>query len=138
MRNNFDVIDIVYSYLKPFETELSGGLYKMKRPFNSKKEDIVINTLAINDEDAQRVTVNVNIHVPDLFVNIDGIEQKQPNFKRLQELVTKITPTIQEVYKDDYNFWIEWQQVIQDQAIADNHYCNIRLVFKSHKSYFFN
>jgi hypothetical protein len=54
---------------------------------NSDKEDVVINSLPINNSQMQSGVFNVNIHVPNLVLNINGnIDTTQPNHERIKQL----------------------------------------------------
>lgn len=135
MRTNIEVIDLIYQILKPLEEGLSGGIYKIQRPANSNKEDIVINSLILASGDIQKGTFNINIHVPDLLIKLENQVQNQPDLKRLKELNKLVKSKIDEIYNEDYNLFVIWENTLKD-IDAKNHYINIRIQFISYKAYF--
>lgn len=135
MRTNIEVIDLIYQILKPLEEGLSGGIYKIQRPANSNKEDIVINSLILASGDIQKGTFNINIHVPDLLIRFKNQTQNQPDLKRLKELNKLVKSKIDEIYNKDYNLFVLWENTLKD-IDAKNHYINIRIQFISYKAYF--
>lgn len=135
MRTNIEVIDLIYQILKPLEEGLSGGIYKIQRPANSNKEDIVINSLILASGDIQKGTFNINIHVPDLLIRFKNQTQNQPDLKRLKELNKLVKSKIDEIYNEDYNLFVLWENTLKD-IDAKNHYINIRIQFISYKAYF--
>jgi hypothetical protein len=48
---------------------ISGSVYMFERPKNSVKQDIVLNTLALTNDQLQQGVFNVNIHSP----NVKGV-----------------------------------------------------------------
>lgn len=129
----FDVVDIVYARLKNgvLAAAINGGVYKEQRPVNSQKEDVVVNSLPINNLDMQTGVVNVNIHVPNLNVVVNGTtDPEQPNWARLKPLAALGVIDLTDVWAEDYNFNIQQQVFIKDDEYKD-HYINIRLDFFS-------
>lgn len=133
-RTGLDVVDIIRNYLalsglmtdtlKP-----NGGLYKFQRPQNSVKEDVVVNLLVQARGQVQQGVINVNIHVPNLSLPTNPVDNTQPNVPRLKYLTGLANAALEEVYGDDYNF-----EVQQDNLFADEnnqHYSNIRITFTS-------
>src|SRR5688572_11465347 len=95
MRTTFDIVDIIYPVLKTnaaLTAALTGSVYKTDgRPINSDKEDIVIGSLPINNEQLQQAVMNINIHVPNLDLLLNGVQDKtKPNLKRLKELTALV------------------------------------------------
>ena len=83
--------------------KISGKIYKDKRPTESQKEDIVINSLTMTNEFLQKGVFNVNCYVPMLSIkNTNGIIQKQKNAKRLKEITNAVYSALDEVWNDDY------------------------------------
>jgi hypothetical protein len=64
MRTTFDVADMIYNILNAaaVNNAIDGMIYKGKKPVNSEKQDIVINTLPISNDDTQRITVIINCY----------------------------------------------------------------------------
>jgi hypothetical protein len=130
MINTLDIIDVLWarantSNLKP---SLSGGIYKNRRPASSDKEDLVINSLPVNNEQLQVAVANVNIHVPDITVNVNNIQDRQPNHERLKILTGLAIPIFTDQWVGDYHYDVQQQTIIQDEE-ANSHYINIRIEF---------
>lgn len=132
MKTSFDVVDLIYAYLRdnsPVKQLLSGGVYKHLRPINSKTEDVVINSLGLNNAVVQNGVANVNVYVPNLILNINGMQDTtQPNHKRLKELTAVLIEVLHEVWIGDYMFEVQQEQPIFD---PDGSATNIRLNFFS-------
>jgi hypothetical protein len=134
MKTTFDIENILYQYLKAsaLATEITGGIYKRQKPVNSANEDIVINCLPVNNLQLQRAVANVNIHVPNKPVFVNGVnDTSHPDHSRLQELAGIAEPILQDhSVGQDYGFSIQQQQLIQDEG-SDFHYINFRIDFYS-------
>ncbi len=131
MRTTFDCIDILYQKIKnsTVVNVISGKVYKNTRPLNSRTEDIVIGSLPINNEDIQQTVLNVNIHVPNLKLSIDGnIDNSQANFVRLQDLTELVIQQIDDITNVDYWYNVQQQTIFED---LEEHYTNIRVNFYS-------
>ena len=133
-RTSFDAVDIVYAKLTEpaFKSLLllTGGCYKTVRPVDSKAEDIVVNSLGLPNKDVQQGVVNVNIHAPNLNLQISGKQDTtQPDTVRLQALTSLVTGQIKEFYSSDY--WFLLQQVSGLLEDEQGYYINIRIDFFS-------
>lgn len=130
MKTQFDQINALYKILdeSSIKTVINGAIYKLRRPVNSKKEDVVINSVTIGEGNVQAGVVNVNIHVPDIKVKIDGDTQSQPNTKRLGELTALAFGILEEVCSDEYSFYIASSNIIEESEI-NSHFQNIRIIF---------
>ena len=129
---SLDAVDKVYLQVRdtPFTAALRGGLYKMKRPVNSIAEDAVINSLGMPNKDVQQGVVNLNIHLPNLSLEINGKQDNsQPDFIRAQQLAALAIQQVKEFYTEDYWFVFQQQNIIQsdDTEII----VNIRIDFYS-------
>lgn len=131
MKTTSDVIDLAYSivYESSLRTEITGVIYKRKRRLNSELEDIVINSLPLGNLDVQQGVINVNIHVPDLKLPTNPVDF-QPDTARLKELGSIGANLFKKLYKDDYLFEVENENVIQDDH---DHFVNLRVSFYSPK-----
>ncbi|MEX6691257.1 hypothetical protein QTN47_27355 [Danxiaibacter flavus] len=127
MITTFDIVDIVWNQINNSElkTIITGDVYKEARPVNSNVEDIVINCLPVNNEQLQEAVANVNIHVPNLKIKVDNIQDSQPNLERLKDL-TRIAVDLLSAWGEDYNYEVQ-QQVLFSEG--DQHYLNIRIEF---------
>ncbi len=130
MKTTLDTVDIVWSRLdaSPLKAEITGGIFKHQRPTGSVKEDVVINGLPINNLQVQSAIVNVNIHVPALFIDFEGTQTQQPDNVRLNELSVLAIAALSDVWSQDYNYDVQQQILIMDTDPTD-FYVNIRLEF---------
>lgn len=137
MITTIDLNNVVYRLLSAAKADLklTGGIYKDDdRPENSDKEDISINTIDLtNDYPPQIATSNVNIHVPDLTVVIDGTPQHKVNQKRLNELTTLVVKLINETHIPGYGHRTAGQTLIKDVDVSFQHYVNIRVSWSIHE-----
>ena len=91
MKTALDAVDIVWKkiYGSALKTEITGKVYKHRKPAGSDKEDVVVNCPTINNTQLQQGLVNVNIYVPNIPITIAGIaDDSQPDHARLKELAT--------------------------------------------------
>lgn len=131
MITTLDLVDIIWQRLNgsPLKTAISGGLYKHRRPAGSQTEDVVINSLPINNVQLQTGIANVNIHVPNLTIEASGVQDsKQPNSIRLQELAAIAIEALSDVWAGDYNYDVQQQTLLEDEEAGD-YYINIRIEF---------
>lgn len=128
MKTTLDIVDILFTALdsSSLKTAITGTLCKHKRDFNSNKEDVVINSLPVNNEQLQQGIANVNIHVPDIDILINGGSSKQPNHLRMQELAAIAVDILENNYQANLFFTVQQQQTFEDPAAGD-HYINIRI-----------
>lgn len=131
MKTTLNLVDILWQRINasPLKTAVTGGVYKHRRPTASQKEDVVINCLPINNEQLQQGIANVNIHVPNKAIAVNGIQDNtQPDHERLSELTELAITSLTDVWQDDYQFDIEQQQFFADEEAGD-HYINLRIEF---------
>lgn len=97
MKSAIDVIVDVYSLVNvPAVTSaISGEVYQLERPDNSKKQDVVIGLLGADNEWLQEATVNVKIHVPNL-------KSGKADLNNLERIVNIVTPLIDGKYMDSF------------------------------------
>lgn len=131
-----EIVNDLYQFIKESSLEQAlksgGGVYKLKRPTASTKEDVVINCLPVPNTQLQTTLANVNLHVPDLSIPQNGTVTLMPDTKRLDELAAIAWELLQENYENDDYHW-ELQQMsnpIEDE-VAGSHYINIRIEFYS-------
>lgn len=134
MKNSvFDGKQWIYDLLNINEVKsnISGKIYKNKRPTESKLEDIVINSILMDNSFLQDGTFNVNCYVPFLSVTINNISQSMPNEKRLSEIFQIVNPLLDDVFKDDFNLTIERHETI-DVETEKASYINFRINLKAY------
>lgn len=129
---SLDAIDKVYLNLQgsSFATALRGSIYKMKRPVNATSEDAVINSLGMPGDQIQQGLVNLNLHVPNKPLVINGRQDTtQPDYVRAQALTALAIQSVQEYYSDD--FWFVFQQQNIVESTDTEMVVNIRINFYS-------
>jgi hypothetical protein len=131
---DFDTDDILYTVLSgsvALTSAVSGGIYVGDRPDDSEKEDITINTLTIPYDRIQSAISNVNIHVPDLRVKINGREQRKKNRERLRTLSGLVISALEGASVPNLLFWVENQATLREVEIGQ-HYVNLRVKWNIH------
>jgi hypothetical protein len=126
---SFDTDNILFQVLNSsdeLKAALTGGIYTTGRPDNSDKEDITVNTITVNGSSPQRGASNVNIHVPDLKLNIAGQEQRKENRERLRELSTLVISLLEAARVEGLLFWISNQAILREPEVSQ-HYTNLRI-----------
>lgn len=72
------------------EKNLTGGFYLLNRLLNSKKEDIVLNSIVAGANQITENILNVNIHVPNLSSIPSGspntLDNTQPDIIRMEAI----------------------------------------------------
>lgn len=133
MKTSLEAVSIAYQALaeSPVSGMISGGIWKGKRPQNSKLEDIAINALTVTKTPLQRGLINVNIHVQNLEIPGEPIDKTLPNTARLSELGQAVQSVLGDYYTADgkTNLQIESDRVFED---GTNHFLNFRILFYSH------
>lgn len=128
MKSTTDVIQLIYAYLISQGVKatvgLTGGIYWLRRPKSSIKEDIVISAVAMNAEQVQEGVFNINIHVPNLPLATDDT---QPNFARLDAIAAVLVPLLREVRINDWFFYID--EPATPVPDGNGWFCNIRIKF---------
>ena len=133
MRNTFDLVSIIYLALKTnaITSAITGNVYKNQRPLNSDKIDIVVGSLPVNAEQIQQAVLNVNIHVPNLKLSINGAQDNtQPDLVKLNAVTKLVTIELKDKVGGDYWFDIQQQTLFASES-ANEHYSNIRVNFYS-------
>lgn len=129
----FDAKQWIYELLNvsSVKMSISGKIYKNKRPAESTKEDIVINSILMDNEFLQDGTFNVNCYVPYVSVSIDGISQFMPNENRLSQISQLVYPLLDNIYRDEFNLTIERHETI-DVESEKSSYLNFRINLKAY------
>ncbi|MEA1849192.1 hypothetical protein U9K52_09735 [Chryseobacterium sp. MHB01] len=103
---------------------ITGEIYKDFRPSGSIKEDIVINSITINNTFFQTGAFNVNCYVPYLKVTINSVTQNVPNEARLKAVKDAVKPLLENKFTNNGNIDIEFSSTIMDEKDC---YINFRL-----------
>lgn len=133
MKSNLQAVDIVFGYLKGsvLDEAITGEVMKHRRVANSTKEDVIINSLALNNTQLQKGILNVNIHVPNLSIPTEqtGVRDNgYPNSVRLNQLTDLAIPLLKDEWGTDYDFDIEQINLITEETSSFN---NIRIIFQA-------
>lgn len=135
MKQTFDTDSILYQILNGSQaiiSAISGGVYIDERPDGSESEDIVVNTIDLTQEYAPQLgTSNVNIHVSDIDVQINGIQQKKKNRERLKSITTIVLDALKSNKIEGLTLIVTNQTTIKEPSI-NQHYVNIRVDWVIH------
>lgn len=115
----------------PVKAIVSGSIYKDKRPTGSTKEDIVINSISMDNEFLQDGVFNVNFYVPMLSVSIGGTTQYMPNNNRMAEISRVASQVLDNVFKPEYNLTIVNHNTFEVEA-ENAIYINFRINLKAY------
>lgn len=130
MKSTLDIIDILWKLIEDssLKEEITGNVYKHERPAGSKKEDVVINSLPINNLQLQESLVNVNIYAPNGSVKAGGVQNDTVAHERLQELTAIATGVLDDVFNqvEDTGFDVQQMVLIKDDTTGE-FYMNIRI-----------
>lgn len=104
MKTSIDIASIVYKIIKKSNVIniTQGGVYLGERPFNSKKNDIVVNTLTLDNEQLQFGTINVRIYAQNIHKN----DTYYPNYSLLNDAVKILKPLLKDLYLEDESIYI--------------------------------
>ncbi len=128
MKTVFEGKEWIYSQLVTggIKSVINGEVYKDRRPSGSLKEDIVINSLPMNNAFLQDGVFNVNCFVPYLEVKIQGTPQKQPNNARMKVISAEVYRLLDNIWKEQYNMTVVYHQMF-DEGSEDVNYINFRV-----------
>lgn len=138
MKTQVEITDMIYQYLNgtdfanPSKGGLSGAIYQLQRPEGSDKEDLVIGTLSLDMETVQLGVFNLNLHVPNIKVKVNGREQSQPNRARMRVLSKLLQDAISELYIETCSAYITMIAEIKEPNL-DEWYVNHRLEVRFHE-----
>lgn len=130
MKTTLEIIDILYQVLNVADVKaaITGGVYKASRPMNSKAIDVVIGCLPTNNLQLQTAVANVNIHVPNLTINVGGVQDtSQPDFAKLRTLSALVISKL-EGGTSTHWFEVQQQNIFAEHDLRE-HYSNIRVNF---------
>lgn len=83
---------------------ISGKIYLFERPQNSDKQDIVLNTLALTNDQLQQGVFNVNYHCPNIkgLVIAGETDNTQPDIVSMLQVVKVILSILNQYQGFDY------------------------------------
>ena len=133
MKTVIDTVDEIYQLVAVpiVKNMITGSVYPDKRPDGSELGDVVINSLPITGAQLQVAVVNINIHVPNLQLTINGQnDNSQPNRKRLKEIADVIIPLVKNAIINNMVTDVETVSRIEEKDLKE-HYLNIRVKINS-------
>lgn len=106
---------------------LQGRTYNNRRSDGRETEEcIVVNTPWCNHDRPQSGYSNINIHVPDMIVTIDGKEQLQPNLARLSTITSRVLAALDKNMVEGVS-WTRPQETLMQETNHAEHYINLRI-----------
>ncbi|MGY5550776.1 hypothetical protein ACXA18_03000 [Riemerella anatipestifer] len=105
MITSLDLASIVYKSVSNSNIKglINGDVYLGERPFDSKKNDVVIGALSVPNTILQESVVLVNIYAKDLF---DG-QSHLPDLKLLNEATKLLMPLFKDYYIAEKKTYID-------------------------------
>lgn len=141
MKTALDMVDDVYTLIDvpTLREAVNGVVIKYRRPKSSKKEDIVVNALAITNAPLQEGIVNINLHVPNLS-NIkfsDIADETQPNSEKIKQLCAIALPLLDGIYKETFSVAID-RPPMPTQDADGSWFANIRVEYQAFQNNYKN
>lgn len=126
MKTDIDIKDDIFRFIKDsaLHSEISGNIYKTKRPNNSFLEDITISVLANSNAGIQESMVYVNIYVRDIERDNVFIE----NTIRLRELCRLSAELLEVGRVNSSRFQLSEQRVLE--SASNEHVITNKLLFR--------
>jgi hypothetical protein len=118
---------------------ITGKVYMFIRPKNSLLQDVVLNTLAITNDQLQQGVFNVNIHCPNLTgVVIEGVtDNTQPDITSLTNITNIILSIVADYVGADFKIWAQnTGLLIRD--VDGTWYVNVRVNYLAFQQNFIN
>lgn len=134
MKTGNDSVNDVYSLLNlpALTSVITGNIYKYHKPLNSKKINVVINSLTLSNAPLQSGIVNVNIHAPNLPASeIDGVSDSNfPNSTLLNDLAKIAIHLLDTQWRETFHTDVDTSpNMLQDND--GTWYINIRVNYYS-------
>lgn len=133
MKTTFDSENVLWKKLfdSSLKTTITGKIRKGERPAGSQLEDIVVNSLAVPNDQLQISVSNINIFAPDKLIGEPGTQELVADHARLKAL-TDIAISVLTIDSTvgDYYYEVQQQQMIEDKE-SNSHFVNIRINFYS-------
>lgn len=124
IRTDIDIKDAIYGWIATTDlaTEITGEIYKDKRPLNSDKEDVLIAVIGRDARQIQEAIVNVNVYVKDERRGQEAIE----DIPRLRMLCSLCANLFEYSHFGDWICELDSQETMEAGGI-DWHIINNRL-----------
>jgi hypothetical protein len=115
------------------KSTINGLLYKDKRPSGSIKEDIVINSVSMENSFLQDGVFNVNCYVPMISVNANGITQNMPNTAREEAITQAVYPLLENIFRPQFNLTVVNHSTFEEVEEKAT-YVNFRINLKAYNN----
>ena len=102
----------------------AGDVFVGDSPENYDSENITINTINVRHGKPQTGTSNINIHVPDVLIEVDGVEQYVADENRINDIVSVVVAVLESAVITEFGFKITNESIIEN---GHEHYVNLRL-----------
>lgn len=144
MKTTIDLVELVFGILNAsnvLKDQISGSIYMFdSRPARSEVEDVVINSITVQDGIIQPGVVNINIHVPDKGIEGDMAVYKVPNIGRLSAITNIIKSLLGDTKGIAHNktglYISGFSNPIKEDEL-DEHYINIRVQAEMHNQIYY-
>lgn len=129
--NKLEIDALFYQWLTAdaaLTSGLNGHIYNANRVGGRDTEECIVvitNTVEHVSSTEDSGYTNINIHVPDIHVTIDGTQQTQPDISRLSQL-TALVRTALETHHTNFSIEKQSEIVFSEPARAE-HYNNLRI-----------
>lgn len=130
MKTNVDAINkmVAYLFTSGVKNSITGAI-QARRPINSINEDIIVGSLPFTFEQLQQGYLNVNIYVPNLSVEANGVKDTEyPNYNRINAIAKMVIPLIDNYVGDGFYFTVDQFKIIEEKTSS---YMNIRVLVKA-------
>lgn len=120
------VYDLLVTAKNEGKINIDGQVYKDAKP-SFGKEDIVVNSILMDNEFFQNAVLNVNCYVPDLEISSSSRVVRMPNFDRLETIAADVAGVLKDnVDSQVYRSYIDRMEQIKEVE-EDSHFVNFRL-----------
>lgn len=138
MKTGVEMVKDVTVRLGPVSALINGVLISWKRPKNSTRVDVVVNSLSLSNQPLQEGTVNVNIHGTNKAgVSFNGVtDDGQPDLTILTPAHNKILELLDGNWQSDYHTDCEPGVPIRDTD--GTWYINVRVNYYAFQDNFKN
>lgn len=127
----FDIVDMHFAYVNttPLAAAITGSVYKYRRPVNSDKEDVVLNSLALDNEQIQTGITNLNLYVPGIEISTEMGQEQMPDTARMRTLAALIDKG--PVIISSYHFEVQQPPLLIEEQDTGAFYFNVRVEWKN-------
>lgn len=115
------------------KSTINGLLYKDKRPAGSTKEDIVINSVSMENSFLQDGVFNVNCYVPMISIKENGITQNVPNAPREEAITQAVYPLLENIFRPQFNLTVVNHSTFEEVEEKAT-YVNFRINLKAYNN----